>query len=240
MKKLVALVLVLLMLCSYAFAEDLGVQVISPDTGAVATTEDDLQLGGVYPLDGCAIFAPVSCNLYDCFAQFGESGDYSVYYQTYDNTKATVYCNSQSKHDFFDYRYRDAAWMDSGASADYLWFVADITNLQNKPVDFSTEVVIKVVYQDDYEFSGWMRQINYDHMEYQYGDRCVSRQDYDKKLYPTQIVMNPKLVEEVDTMYTGTYVIGCTLPNYVINDKESPLRIEIELGGNELTYHIRK
>ena len=58
--------------------------------------------------------------------------------------------------------------------------------------------------------------------------------------YSSEIVMNPKKTEAVDVMYTGTYAFGCTLPNYVIEDKKSPLRIEISMDGNELTYHIRK
>ena len=52
--------------------------------------------------------------------------------------------------------------------------------------------------------------------------------------------MNSTKTEVVDVMYTGTYASGCTLPNYVIEDKKSPLRIEISMDGNELTYHIRK
>ena len=40
-------------------------------------------------------------------------------------------------------------------------------------------------------------------------------------------------------MYTGIFVFGCTLPNSVVESK-APLRIEINLGGNELTYNIRK
>lgn len=246
MKKLFAFVLALSMLLgTTALAEDLGVQVIGGNTQAFATSLDDMQIGTSYKLEGYAVVVPKDMKTIECFAQFGENGDFGVYQESAYNGNANtsyapVYAHSESKLQFNSWRYKDASWMDSGDSADFVWLMMDVTNLQKKGVEFTEEATVKVVYQDDYEFNGWIRQIIYDHMEAQNGNKGVSRYGYDKDDYPNEIVMNPAKVEVIDMMYTGTYVFGCTLPNYVLEDKKAPLRIEIKLGENELTYNIRK
>lgn len=246
MKKLwVLAVLALLLVCATAAAEDLGIQIIRPDAERTAMSLEDMQLGTEYALDGYAVVKLREAKIVDSFAQFGEEGDYSVHQKNpydgkSDTSYATVFAHSESKLQMNSWSYVDAAWMDSGESADFFWLLTDVTNLQKKSVNFVEEATVKVVYQDDYEFNGWIRQIVYDHMEYQNGDRGLSRYGYDKADYPNEIVMNPAMTESVDVMYTGTYAFGCTLPNYVVEDKKSPLRIEISMGGNELTYHIRK
>ena len=52
-------------------------------------------------------------------------------------------------------------------------------------------------------------------------------------------VIDPADNFEIDPMYSGHYVFGCTLPNAVVNS-EKPLRMVITIDGNELTYNIRK
>ena len=52
-------------------------------------------------------------------------------------------------------------------------------------------------------------------------------------------VLDPEDAELTSMMYTCHIVFGCTLPNAVVQGKE-PLRMEIKLGDNDLTYHIRK
>ena len=247
MKKMLAILFALSMMWSASFvlAEDLGVQIIGSDAAAaIPMSLDDMQLGTSYTLDGYAIVLPKEMKMVDCFAQFGENEDYSVYRTGSLNYEETsylpVYCHSQSAFKETSWRYVDAVWMDSGNSAEFLWPLMDVTNLQKSGVEFTEEATIKVLYQDDYEFNGWIRQIVYDHMEAQYGDKGLSRYGYEKEAYPNEIVMNPVKVEVIDMMYTGTYAFGCTLPNYVIEDKMAPLRIEIQLGENDLTYHIRK
>ena len=248
MKKFFVLVVIVALFASMAVAnaEDLGVQVIGDNNAAtVAVSLDDMQIGTSYTLDGYAVVVPKELKTIECFAQFGEKEDYRVYQVnmydgSVDKSYAPVYCHSGSKHQFNSWRYADAAWMDSGESADFVWLLMDVTNLQKSGVEFTEEVTVKVVYQDDYEFNGWIRQIVYDHMEAQNGNKGLSRYGYEKDDYPNEIVMNPVKVEAIDMMYTGTYAFGCTLPNYVIEDKKAPLRIEIQLGENDLTYHIRK
>lgn len=247
MKKILAIAIafVLAVLPMAACAEDLGVQVIGgPEVAAVAVSLDDMQLGATYMMDGYAVVVPKEFKTVECFSQFGESGEFGVTivknYGDLNPSFAPVYSYGESTFRYCDWSYIDAAWMDSGDTADFVWLLADVTNLQKTGVEFTEEAVVKVVYQDDYEFSGWVRQIVYDHMENQNGDKKVSRYGFDKEDYPSEIVMNPAKVETVEMMYTGTYVFGCTLPNYVLEDKASPLRIEIQLGENDLTYNIRK
>lgn len=241
MKKLLACLMIACMLLSgCALAEDYGIQMIDlSQTEAVPMSLDDIQINMSYTLDGYAIFQPKEFKFVDCFAQFGEKGDYSAY--NHDAvTYAAVFCHSASQLVNSSWRYRDAAWIDSGETADFLWLLTDITNLQQTGVNFPDEVDIKVYYQDNYQFDGWICQIIYDHMEYQNGDRGLSRYGFDKSRYPNEITMHETKNEPIEMLYTGTYAIGCTLPNFVVTDKASPLRLEIKLGDNTLTYHIRK
>ena len=238
MKKLAIALALMLVLTPCAFAEDLGVQVIGgKGAETVPLSLDDMQIGTSYTIDGYAIVTPKVSSFVDCFAQFGEKENYGVHRYNYEGD---VFCHSESNAPYDSWRYSDAAWMDSGESADFFWLMMDIVNLQKSDVDYAEEATVKVVYQDDYEFNGWIRQIVYDHMETQHGDKCVSRNGYEKGAYPNEIVMNPAKVEAIGMMYTGTYAFGCTLPNFVVEDKSSPLRIEIKLGENDLTYNIRK
>lgn len=188
MKKFFVLAVIVAIFASMAVAsaEDLGVQVIGDNNAAtVAVSLDDMQFGTSYTLDGYAVVVPKELKTIECFAQFGEKEDYSVYQANkydgnVDKSYAPVYCHSESKLQFSSWRYADAAWMDSGESADFVWLLMDVTNLQKSGVEFTEEVTVKVVYQDDYEFSGWIRQIVYDHMEDQNGNKGLSRYGYGK------------------------------------------------------------
>lgn len=95
---------------------------------------------------------------------------------------------------------------------------------------------VQVFYQDDYEFGGWIRQINYDYLQ---RGIAISRHGSDAS-HPNVVVLHPQNVESIGMLYTGTYIFGATLPASVIYDKKSPLRIVITIDGNELTYNIRK
>ena len=43
----------------------------------------------------------------------------------------------------------------------------------------------------------------------------------------------------IEPMYPKRYAFGCTLPNAVVSSKK-PLRMEITIDGNEITYNIRR
>lgn len=248
MKKIFLMMLILAIVIgsSAAQATDLGVQVIGDNSAAtVATSLDDMQIGTSYTLDGYAVATPKEFLIVDCFAQFGETGDFSArvddrWSGVAENNTDIVYTYTTSGFRRADYRYNDASWMDSGRTAEFIWLVMDVTNLQKNDIDFSEETTVKLIYQDDYEFMGWVRQINYDNLEDVYSDGGISRFNQEPGTYPMTVVLNPAMGETVKMMYSGTYVFGGTIPNYVIEDEKSPLRIEIHMGENDLTYHIRK
>lgn len=110
---------------------------------------------------------------------------------------------------------------ESGEEADYVNLFADVLNTNVKPKDYLSDVDVKAIYDDTYEYAGWAYQINYD------GDKN------------TYLPHENDFFFSINPMYTGHYVYGATLPNAVINGKEE-LRLELKIDGNEMTYYIRK
>jgi len=115
----------------------------------------------------------------------------------------------------------------SGQDAEYAMLRADVTNISTTSRDFLAQCSVKVVYDDKYEYEGWYDQYDYNHYIY-YNSTDA-----------TEIVTETEGRFAIDPMYDGHYVFGCTLPNKVVDGK-APLRMEIELDGNDITYHIRK
>lgn len=229
MRKMLTMVLALLLALSMssAYAEDLGIQVIGGPNAATQTQSlDDIQVGTTYTLDGFAKVTPVEYLVVDYFGQFNKDANYSSTHTNYNN-RDYVYYNTY----LIDYLV-DASWQDSGMNAEFVWLKLDITNLQKEPISFMKNIEVKVTYDGEYEFAGWVRQINYDYniICYRYGSTTKGG---------ATIVMNPANEEAINPMYTGTYVIGCTLPNSVFEDK-APLNIEIDIAGNQLTYQVKK
>lgn len=109
--------------------------------------------------------------------------------------------------------------MKSGEEADYLVFNVDILNTTLSDINYLSDFEVKVIADDTYEFAGWA---------YQY--------DFDKN---KTVVISEEDFFAISPMYTGHYVFGCTLPNAVVEGK-TPLRMEIKLMGNEITYNVRK
>ena len=241
MKKFLALALLAVMLTSLslAHAEDLGVQMIGPNTGIVPDSIDDMKLGSTYTLDGYATIRPQDFLIVDYFAQFGEKEEYGVFWNSNWNIWQ-VASYSSSKFEYGSCRFNDAEWKESGNNAQFYWLTMDVTNRQKKAVNFIEEASVKIIYQDEYEFTGWVRQIDPDVMSKSETNYGTSRLNGDKNDYPNVVVLNPAKTHPIDMMYTGHYVFGCTIPNFVVEDKKSPLRMEIKLGDSELTYHIIK
>lgn len=244
MKKHLALMIIVAMLASMTavHAEDLGVQVIGgPETENTPMSLDDLQLGQSYTIDGYAKIKPMEYLTVDYFAQFKKDADYgNVNDGNYaDPNSNQVFVDQLNSKWYKNWRWWDAYWNDSGVNADFAWFMMDITNLQKKSFSFMENASVKVMYQDEYEFAGWVRQVNYDYINYGAEGRKVSRYDSQTNC-PNVVVLDPANVEAIDMMYTGTYAFGATLPNSVIEDTGSPLRMVITIDGNELTYNIRK
>lgn len=253
MKKLVALVLALLMLCSYAVAEDLGVQVIGGDNAAMEVVSlDDLQIGQSYKIDGYATVKVQDFNFVDSFAQYtkGKAGDNALgdrWVLDADCTIRDVYGDSRGeqisqyvmmtpfKMDG-NWEYINVAkniyWKESEVSADFAWLWLDLVNLQHTEVDFNKEASVTVVFDDEYQFAGWIRQTDPNYVQ------RVYRWNYEGR-YAINPFVDPSDEYPIKMMYTGSFVFGCTLPMEVVNST-APLRMEIKLGENELTYHIRK
>lgn len=232
MKKLIAMLLMLaLMCCGAALAEDLGVQVIGGEENAPLML-DDIQLGLTYQLEGYARVKPVEFCFVDYFAQFNKDADRNAV-DDYNKDNSKVYYEDKALKGDWAYAYKQASWKDSGSTADFLWLKIDVVNRQKVAVPFMDEMTVKVVYDDEYEFGGWIRQINYDYNTicYRYGSSTVGG---------STVVLDRDNQESIGMMYTGTYIIGCTIPNMVVEDKTSPLRIEFTIGENEMTYHVRK
>ena len=200
---------------------------------------DDLQLGPIYSLGNDALMIPQEFLTVDCFAQFGESGDYSTDSLYYTGTDCVFsYADSLCKN--WDFRYVDAAWCESGDNASFLWFRVDMTNTNNEIENLTDLITVQAVYRDEFKFGGWIRQVDYTKFSANTSNGGVTRMGFDNSLYPMQVVMNPSKAEPAGFMTTSTYILGCTLPDYVIKDKESPLRLEFTVGEHEMTYHIRK
>ena len=107
----------------------------------------------------------------------------------------------------------------------------DILNTETKPIDFLDQATVKVISDDKYVFSGWVYQYNYDNNYNRDNERELAGAN-------KEYVINTEDIFPIDPMYTGHYVFGCTLSNAVVKGK-TPLRMEIEFAGNQITYNIR-
>lgn len=240
MKKALSLVLaaIIALTLGVAGAEDLGVQIIGGDETSVESLNlDDAQIGVSYRIDGYAIVNLLSFDYFDSFAQYNKdnAGNNSHKDDYYLGSSAVYWDDGSWYHD-------QAFWNDSGKSAEFAWLLVDLVNLHKKDYSFLNDISIKVICDDEYEFAGWVRQFNPDYRT------TIFRKEYDGKYYIVETTdkyflsdyaLDPANEEPIGQMYTGSYVFGCTLPNYVVEGKE-PLRMEIKLGTSEMTYHIRK
>ncbi|MBQ9389185.1 MAG: hypothetical protein IJU07_03305 [Synergistaceae bacterium] len=112
----------------------------------------------------------------------------------------------------------NAPGIRSGNEADFAYLTFDMRNLAKKEAKFLGNISVKVIYDDEYEYYGFVKQFDY--------NRSISEP------IRGEIPLDP--------MYTGHYVSCCALPNFVIQDQSAPLRMIITINGHEFTYHIRK
>jgi len=233
MKRLVALLIAAMLLCSAAMAEDLSIQMVGGDLYTEATSLEDIVLGASYEIDGYAEVLPQTFMFVDSFAQYNKdmagNNDQS---ETPDNGTWPVFSADPLANNW-SYYYNQMYWNDSGTNADFAWLHIDLANLTKGDLDFTEEASVKVVYDDEYEFIGWVRQMNYDY------NTIVFRGSYDEPHAPTA-VLDPTNEEAIGMLYTGSFIFGCTLPNKVVEDKNAPLRLEIKLGESDIIYNIRK
>ena len=224
MKKLLAFVLALSMLLgATALAEDLGIQVIGgPNVNTETLSLDDMKLEQTYTIDGYARIKPTVWNFTDFFYQYAKdhAGDNT-------NREGKAGVNPWSYNAPSAQYYKHINIMKSGANAEFAWLEMEVTNLGKEGMDFTQQATVKVVFDEEYEFAGWVRMENYDY------------DTHDGNKFLVRSVLDPANSEMTEMMYTCHMVFGCTLPNAVVEGKE-PLQMIITLGGNELTYNIRK
>lgn len=240
-KSLLFIVVLVVALFSASLAEDFGVQIIGGEGSDFEVLNlDDMKLETVYEIGGYARITPQTFGYIDVFPIYdaGSAGDNSLLEYNYKQTVAdgiayNANINDRSK---VNQRYAHIKWQSSGANADYVWFVVDVTNLQKEAFSVVNNATVKVVLNDDYEFGGWILQLNYDY-DTMRDQRLEQREDNYGFLIRAAIHAADE--EPINMMYTGHYVFGCTLPNAAIEGSE-PLKIVINLGDNELTYNIRK
>ena len=254
MKKMLSMILVISLLlgCSVTVAEDLGVQVIGGKNQEMETLNlDDMKLEEAYKIEGYATVKPLSFNYCDYFAQYNKdkNGDLTTQNVRVNESHSGLVFIKCTDSNWGKYDYVvNASWYDSGESAEYAFLMMDIVNRSKADHLFMAEASVKVIYDDEYEFAGWIRQINYDYFKSVSATVFPLQQEAihtghnpitEKPLYLKTLLLHPGMEEPVGMMYTGHYIFGCTLPNEVILSKES-LRMVITLGDNELTYNIRK
>lgn len=231
MKKIFLMMLVLTMVIgsSVAHATDLEVQVIGGEDAHMETISmDDMQLGATYEIGGYARIMPLSFDYMDVFVQYAKdyAGDNTT--SRNHNENALMYeDNSVWGPGYYNYIIE----MHSGENADFAWLLVDITNMQRESAMFMEGAEVKVYFNDEYEFQGWVRQFNYNYDTTRQYEGIIGTY--------IRAAIDPANEEAIDPVYTGHYVFGCTLPNAVVEGTE-PLRMEIRLGENDLTYHIRK
>lgn len=116
--------------------------------------------------------------------------------------------------------YSGINWERSGNTAEYAILYFSLMNQKTETVDFNAEISsVVVTYNEKYQYAGWTFQRDAD------GD-------------PTHGISSNRQFG-IDPMYEGLYMVGCTLPNAVIEGTE-PLVLTFKLGENEVTYNIRE
>ena len=132
-----------------------------------------------------------------------------------------------------------------------VWFLGTIEHPERRITwDYVAEAGDSAYYRfslyadDEYEFAGWVRQFNHDYYTTVYrksyeGTYYTTGTDADGRFY-TDYAISAENEEPISQMYTGHYVFGCTLPNVVVEEKNTSLKMVVAIDGNEFTYYIRK
>ena len=217
---------------SCAFADDLAVQAVSRNTAASEESEsmsfDDVTFGKQYKIKGYASVNLLGFKFVNMYAQW-ESGRVAKPSNSSRGRRHYVSATKDGWNSYFN-----CEWKESGKEAEFAWLKADITNLQKTAANFMKEITVKIIYDNEYEYDGWVRQFNYDYSK----SEIYRHQETTPIGWP--VCLSPSDEMSISPMYKGHYAFGCTLPNFVVEDKESPLRMVITIGENTLTYNIRK
>lgn len=107
---------------------------------------------------------------------------------------------------------------NSGPEAQYLVLKMNILNMTLSKMNYLKACNVTVYYDEVYEFKGFC---------YQFKDREATW------------VLESSDNFDIDPLYVGYYLFGCTVPN-IVEEEDAPLKIVIELDGHEITYNVRK
>ena len=191
-------------------------------------TFDDVTFSKAYKIKGYASITLLGFKFIDVYAQWDDGKA---------SPNITGWGNWDSQNVYIDKKYNkrhvDAYYKDSGEETDFAWLKVDVTNLQKTDATFIGDITVKVIYDDEYEYDGWVRQFNYDFSKseiYRYQGKTTIG-------WP--VCLSPVDEMPIKPMYKGHYALGCTLPNIVIEDKSAPLRMVITMDDHKLTYNIR-
>ncbi|MBR6901042.1 MAG: hypothetical protein IKN30_03150 [Synergistaceae bacterium] len=219
MKKIfiIALIVAVVFSAACAYADD--------ETGM---TFDNVTFGKAYKMKGYASVTLLGFKFVNMYAQW-EDGKASPRITGWSYNYPMVYVSKKSYE-----HYADCTFEDSGTDAEFAWLKVDVTNLQKQEVNLIRETKIKVIYDDEYEYDGWIRQFNYN-----YSKSEVYSKNKEAGVIGWPVCLSPADEMAIQPMYKGHYAFGCTLPNFVVEDKDSPLRMEITMGENKLIYNIR-
>ena len=122
----------------------------------------------------------------------------------------------------------------SGVEAKFLVVKADVTNKSNVPLRIPSIASVVVDYDQGYLYKGWCYQ--YNHANLFSVKTFVNKEDFAKQNENYVISHGDEFT--IVPGETGHYCFGCTMPNAIFNSNE-PLRMIIDLGGNEVGYTIR-
>ena len=220
--------------------DDLGVQAVGGNAEAEPIEPmrfDDVTFGQAYKIDGYASITLLGFKFINMFAQWndGKAGREGV--EIYDNGRHEDYVFRKAKQDIKRNKaiaYANCQIMNSGEEADFAWLKVNITNLQKTSVHFMQEIKVKVIYDDEYEYDGWVRQFNYDYANFE-----LYSYNRNAGVIGWPVCLSPVDEMPIKQLYEGHYAFGCTLPNFIVEDRKSPLRMVIKIGEHELTYNIR-
>lgn len=138
MKRVVLVVLGLLFVSMFCFADNVGVQMIGgPGIDSTVASVDNMKLNQEITIDGYATIKFTTA----------EEVDRINWYQ-------------KGYTDIFQNNWRDG-WDNSGQDAQYYTIKADIINLAFAEKDFLKNCTVKIIYDDQYIFRGWCHQYNW-------------------------------------------------------------------------------
>lgn len=219
LKKFFMVLILILIIPAYSYCENVKI--------------DNAVFGKAYKLDNYASVTLLGFKFVNMYAQW-DDGKASGKINKYCYDAQGVYVRKAADIDRKYPAFEECRFRTSGNEADFAWLKADIINRQKTEANFIKDITITVIYDDEYEYTGWVRQFNYD----------FSKSEIYSKIKDAGVIGWPVCLSPVDEMpispmYKGHYAFGCTLPNYVIEDKDSPLRMIINIAGNEIIYNIR-